>query len=192
MDFVLFGDDTTSVFSPRYKRMMHKTWKPRIHIHLQSQAQKAIQKKVKGPAAADLDLWTKSLLYLLSDQNGQMAFKTFLKSEFCEENLEFWLACEEFKCTKSKDILTSTAIGIYEQFIRTDSPKQINLDFHTRERITQSLQHPTTSCFVVAQRKIYHLMENDAYPRFIQSDFYKELHAAASKGAKKNHRRVLH
>lgn len=85
----------------------HKTWKPRIHIHLQSQAQKAIQKKVKGyvtrngnyvfnllnisaflhflqlvsflfnrPAAADLDLWTKSLLYLLSDQS-----KSYLKNK---------------------------------------------------------------------------------------------------------------
>ncbi|XP_062409843.1 regulator of G-protein signaling 21-like [Sardina pilchardus] len=191
MDLVQ-SEDTTSMFYPGYGQIIHKSWKPRIHIHLQSLTKTTIQKKLKGPTAADVNLWTESFERLLTNQNGQMAFKAFLKSEFCEENLEFWLACEEFKCLKTKEILASTAVDIYEQFIKTDSPKQINLDFHTRDCITQSLQHPTTSCFVAAQRKIYHLMESDTYPRFIQSDFYKELRKIACTGIKKNRRRILH
>lgn len=58
---------------------------------------------------------------------------------------------------------------------------QVNLDFYTREIISQSIQHPSPSCFVVAQRKIYSLMENDSFPRFIQSEQYKVLFIAASK-----------
>ncbi|XP_041912030.1 regulator of G-protein signaling 2-like [Alosa sapidissima] len=182
MDLVQFEDDTTSVFYPGYGQMIQKSWKPRIHIHLQSLTKNTIQKNPKGPTAADVDLWTKSFECFLTDQNGQMAFKAFLKSEYCEE----------FKRIKTKQILASTAIDMYEQFIKTDSPKQINLDFHTRDCITQSLQHPTTSCFVVAQRKVYHLMESGNYPRFIQSDFYKDLRTTACTRTKKNRRRILH
>ncbi|XP_063076280.1 regulator of G-protein signaling 21-like [Engraulis encrasicolus] len=189
MDLGQFKDNTL-VFHPGCKQTIHKTWKLRIHIR-PSQMKTTSQKKMKGLTVAGLDLWTKSFDCLLSDQNGQMAFTLFLKSEFCEENIEFWLACEEFKCVKTKKTLSSTAVDIYEQFIRNGSPKQINLDFHTRDCTTKNLQNPTPTCFVAAQRKIFQLMENSAYPRFLQSDFYKELHSMAITTAKKKQRRVL-
>lgn len=56
---------------------------------------------------------------------------------------------------------------------------QINLDFHTKNVIIQSLQEPTATTFLAAQRKVYSLMENNSYPRFIQSELYKGLCAAA-------------
>lgn len=43
----------------------------------------------------------------------------------------------------------------------------------------QSLHEPTATSFLAAQRKVYSLMENNSYPRFIYSDLYKELCAAA-------------
>lgn len=58
---------------------------------------------------------------------------------------------------------------------------QVNLDFYTRDIISQSLQLPGPSCFYVAQKKIYSLMENDSFPRFIQSEQYKVLLEATSK-----------
>lgn len=58
---------------------------------------------------------------------------------------------------------------------------QVNIDFYTREIISQCLQQPSPSCFVVAQRKIYSLMENGSFPRFIQSEQYKVLFDATSK-----------
>ena len=42
------------------------------------------------------------------------AFRAFLKTEFSEENLEFWLACEEFKKTRSTAKLVSKAHRIFE------------------------------------------------------------------------------
>lgn len=56
---------------------------------------------------------------------------------------------------------------------------QINLDFHTRNAIIQSINEPSATSFLAAQRKVYSLMENNSYPRFILSDLYKELCAAA-------------
>lgn len=58
---------------------------------------------------------------------------------------------------------------------------QVNLDFHTKNAIAQSLHKPTATSFLVAQRKIYNLMENNSYPRFINSDLYNELYAAAAR-----------
>uniref|UniRef100_A0A4W2BUD2 Regulator of G-protein signaling 16 n=1 Tax=Bos indicus x Bos taurus TaxID=30522 RepID=A0A4W2BUD2_BOBOX len=46
--------------------------------------------------------WKESFDLLLSSKNGVAPFHAFLKTEFSEENLEFWLACEEFKKLRSK------------------------------------------------------------------------------------------
>lgn len=56
---------------------------------------------------------------------GLAAFRTFLKSEFSEENVEFWLACEDFKKTKSSTKIASKAQKIYSDFIQADAPKEV-------------------------------------------------------------------
>lgn len=43
-------------------------------------------------------------------------FSTFLKSEFSEENVEFWLP-EDFKKTESAEKIASKARMIYSEFI---------------------------------------------------------------------------
>lgn len=99
----------------------------------------------------------------------------FLKSEFCEENIEFWLACEDFKKTKSPQKLSSKARKIYTDFIEKEAPKEINIDFQTKTLIAQNIQEATTGCFTTAQRRVYSLMENNSYPRFLESEFYQDL-----------------
>lgn len=58
--------------------------------------------------------------------DGLAAFRAFLKSEFCEENIDFWLACEDFKKTKSPQKLTSKAKKIYSDFIEKEAPKEVS------------------------------------------------------------------
>lgn len=58
---------------------------------------------------------------------GQSAFRDFLKSEFCEENLDFWLACQEFKTLDGLDERQERPSHIYEEFIGSDSPSQVNI-----------------------------------------------------------------
>ncbi|KAM6327595.1 regulator of G-protein signaling 21 [Podargus strigoides] len=119
--------------------------------------------------------WSESVDTLLANKDGLAAFRTFLKSEFSEENVEFWLACEDFKKTKSTTKIASKAQKIYSDFIQDDAPKEINIDFHTKTHISQNISEPTLSCFDDAQKLIYSLMAKDSFPRFLRSEAYKEL-----------------
>lgn len=58
---------------------------------------------------------------------------------------------------------------------------QINLDFHTKNAIVQNLHEPNVNLFLAAQRKVYSLMDNNSYPRFIHSDLYRELYNTAKR-----------
>ncbi|XP_077188710.1 regulator of G-protein signaling 8 isoform X2 [Paroedura picta] len=119
--------------------------------------------------------WADSFDVLLSHKYGVAAFRAFLKTEFSEENLEFWLACEEFKKTRSTAKLASKAQRIFEEFIDVQAPREVNLDFQTREVTRRNIQEPSSSCFDQAQGKIHSLMEKDSYPRFLRSKIYTDL-----------------
>ncbi|XP_067846749.1 regulator of G-protein signaling 21-like [Heptranchias perlo] len=119
--------------------------------------------------------WSKSLDVLLADPCGLAAFRAFLKSEFSEENIDFWLVCEDYKKTKSAAKLDSKAQHIYTEFIRSDAPKQVNIDGNTRDLVGKSILLPTHNCFEGAQKIIFSLMEKDSYPRFLKSDDYLNL-----------------
>ncbi|XP_045908082.1 regulator of G-protein signaling 2-like isoform X2 [Micropterus dolomieu] len=131
-------------------KRIHKAWKSRMHNFLQSLPTGKINRQERNETSP-LD---ESLETLLSQKCGQIAFRDFLKSEFCEENLDFWLACQEFQTFDSPEELTQRAASIYEEFVSTESPKQ---------------------------KKIYSLMENDSFLRFTQSKQYQVLLAAAPK-----------
>ncbi|XP_074491224.1 regulator of G-protein signaling 2 [Sebastes fasciatus] len=169
--------------SAERKGIKRKNWRNRIGLLLKTNSPKSILHLMKNrpyrPTADDVHQWAQSLDKLLSHKYGKAAFCIFLKSEFCEENIEFWTACEDFSALTSQKELASKANSIYEEFIKNEAPKEINLDYQTKNAIIQSLHEPTVTSFLAAQMKAYSLMENNSYPRFIYSDLYKELCAAA-------------
>ncbi|KAM8839443.1 regulator of G-protein signaling 18 isoform 2-T2 [Synchiropus picturatus] len=124
--------------------------------------------------------WRDSFEDLLKHSEGVETFSQFLKTEFSEENLEFWLACEEYKTYDSQTKLLSMAKYIYTLFIASDAPKEVNIDYNTKMAIQKNLEQPTKSCFEAAQMKVYSLMKKDSYPRFLLSDIY--LHLTRRKG----------
>lgn len=102
-------------------------------------------------------------------------FQAFLRTEFSEENLEFWLACEDFKKVKSQSKMAAKAKKIFAKFIAIQACKEVNLDSYTREHTKENLQSITRGCFDLAQKRIFGLMEKDSYPRFLRSDLYLDL-----------------
>lgn len=58
--------------------------------------------------------------------DGLATFRNFLKSEYSDENIEFWLTCEDYKKIKSSFRMSSKAKKIYEQFIKAESPKEVS------------------------------------------------------------------
>ncbi|NXB78944.1 RGS18 protein, partial [Donacobius atricapilla] len=119
--------------------------------------------------------WGESFDKLLSEKAGLDAFTKFLKTEFSEENIEFWIACEDYKKSKSAHELLPKAKTIFETFIQKDAPKEVNLDFHTKEVTRQSIAQPLLSTFDAAQSTVQRLMEQDSYPRFLSSALYRSL-----------------
>ncbi|XDV35699.1 hypothetical protein PO909_005594 [Leuciscus waleckii] len=120
-------------------------------------------------------MWKVSFEKLLSSKHGLYAFRSFLVSEFSEENIAFYLACEDFKSTKSAAKMPSKAKRIYEEFIGSEAPREVNIDYETRDITQANLKSPTASCFDMAQYRIYILMEKDCYPRFLRSATYRNL-----------------
>ncbi|XP_030636635.1 regulator of G-protein signaling 5 [Chanos chanos] len=110
---------------------------------------------------------------LLSSKMGLQAFRWFLRSEFSEENLEFWLACEEYKRTP-ESMLGTKAQSILTQFINSDAPQEVNLDSETREALCGVLGAPDAGSFDHAQQQIYTLMAKDSFPRFLRSSYCQQ------------------
>lgn len=124
-------------------------------------------------------------------------FRDFLRGEYSEENIMFWLACEELKREADPDAVEEKARFIYEDYISILSPKevsagrggsagsehlltaavcpQVSLDSRVRELVNRNMVEPTPHTFDEAQLQIYTLMHRDSYPRFVNSQLYKAL-----------------
>ncbi|XP_075396627.1 regulator of G-protein signaling 1 [Tenrec ecaudatus] len=165
-------DSTSQKKRPKTFGMDVKTYLRSMIPHLESGMKSSKSKNIL--CADEVIQWSQSLEKLLANQTGQVVFEKFLKSEFSEENIEFWLACEDYRKTES-DLLHCKAENIYKAFVHVDATKQINIDFHTRESTAKKVKAPTSTCFDEAQKLIYTLMEKDSYPRFLKSDIYLNL-----------------
>ncbi|KAM3618932.1 uncharacterized protein V6R79_000551 [Siganus canaliculatus] len=128
--------------------------------------------------------WKQSFEKLLSSKYGLCAFTTFLVSEFSEENIAFYFACEDYRSTKSSAKLPAKAQKIYDEFISCDAPREINIDHETRDITRANMQELSPSCFDMAQHKIYMLMAKDCYPRFLRSAAYRDLVCQAKPSSK--------
>uniref|UniRef100_A0A671KB73 Si:ch211-196h16.12 n=1 Tax=Sinocyclocheilus anshuiensis TaxID=1608454 RepID=A0A671KB73_9TELE len=101
-----------------------------------------------------------------SSLNGT-PLRCFLRSELSEENLELWLACEEYKSA-------SGSHNIYNLFINPDAPREVNLDSETREALTGLMEDPTADTFGEAQQRIFSLMAKDSFPRYLRSSYSQQ------------------
>ncbi|XP_061879730.1 regulator of G-protein signaling 20 isoform X2 [Entelurus aequoreus] len=132
------------------------------------------------PTLEEVHSWAQSFDKLMCCPAGRNAFRQFLRTEFSEENMLFWLACQEFGKESNKSAIEEKARVIYEDYISILSPKEVSLDSRVRESINRSIQEPTSHTFDDAQLQIYTLMQRDSYPRYMNSAAYKNLINALS------------
>ncbi|XP_060774341.1 regulator of G-protein signaling 4 [Neoarius graeffei] len=143
------------------------------------QEQKPVKEKEKcavekSSAPIDTEKWKTSFNNLINNDVGRAAFSAFLKSEFSQENIEFWVACEDFKRTPALQ-MQAKAKQIFKQYVDVDSPNEVNLDSATREETRRNLEKCDVTCFDEAQSKIFTLMEKDSYRRFLKSKLFLDL-----------------
>uniref|UniRef100_A0A8C6TU83 RGS domain-containing protein n=1 Tax=Neogobius melanostomus TaxID=47308 RepID=A0A8C6TU83_9GOBI len=127
------------------------------------------------PTLEEACSWSVSFEKLMKSASGRYCFRQFLRTEFSEENMMFWLACEDLKKETNKTVVEEKVRQIYEDFISILSPKEVSLDSRVREVINRNMLEPTSHTFEDAQQQIYTLMQRDSYPRFINSTAYTEL-----------------
>ncbi|PWA25281.1 hypothetical protein CCH79_00005459 [Gambusia affinis] len=127
------------------------------------------------PTLEEVSTWGQSFDKLMCCPAGRNSFRQFLRTEFSEENMLFWLACEEFSKETNKSVIEEKARLIYEDYISILSPKEVSLDSRVREVINRNMPEPNLHTFDDAQLQIYTLMQRDSYPRYLNSLAYKNL-----------------
>jgi len=70
--------------------------------------------------------WGSSFDRLMKSAAGRNLFNEFLKSEYSEENIAFWMACEQLKRESNPKIIVETAKYIYNNHISIISPKEVS------------------------------------------------------------------
>uniref|UniRef100_A0A673UY25 Axin 2 n=1 Tax=Suricata suricatta TaxID=37032 RepID=A0A673UY25_SURSU len=131
----------------------------------------------EGRASPDSPLtrWTKSLHYLLGDQDGAYLFRTFLERDKCVDTLDFWFACNGFRQMNLKDTKTlRVAKAIYKRYIENNSIVSKQLKPATKTYIRDGIkkQQIDSIMFDQAQTEIQSVMEENAYQMFLTSDIY--------------------
>ncbi|XP_061686351.1 axin-2-like [Syngnathoides biaculeatus] len=133
----------------------------------------------EGSASPDSPLirWTKSLHFLLGDQDGAHLFRTFLEQDNCVDTLDFWFACNGFRQMDLKDTKTlRVAKVIFKRYIENNSIVAKQLKPATKTFIKDSIkkQQIDSAMFDQAQTEIQSNMEENAYQMFLTSDIYRE------------------
>ncbi|CAF3715171.1 unnamed protein product [Rotaria socialis] len=122
-------------------------------------------------------LWAVGFEKLLNDEMGLHVFTEFLKKEFSQENIQFWIECEKLKKLSDPDEIRQKASSIWSTYLQDtdDGSCRINIDSRTRHECQQSLLNkPHANIFEKAQSQIFQLMKLDSYTRFLKSNMYKE------------------
>uniref|UniRef100_A0A8D2KQZ6 Regulator of G protein signaling 20 n=1 Tax=Varanus komodoensis TaxID=61221 RepID=A0A8D2KQZ6_VARKO len=124
------------------------------------------------PTVEEVKAWGKSFEKLMRSTSGRNIFREFLRTEFSEENMLFWLACEDLKKESSDRLIQEKAKRIYEDYVSILSPREVCnvLDSRARDLVNRNMLEPSQYSFDDAQLQIYTLMYRDSYPRFLMVD----------------------
>lgn len=100
-------------------------------------------------------------------------FEEWLRQDHSFENLLFWKDVEDFKELPG-DRLAGAAAAIQKKYFELGSDYEINLDHHQKLALKEKLLVPTADMFDEIQISIFLLMRLDSYPKFIESDMFRE------------------
>ncbi|KAJ3057358.1 hypothetical protein HK097_008453 [Rhizophlyctis rosea] len=125
----------------------------------------------------EIRVWTLSFAELLKDPVGIRAFRKFVKSEFSQENLSFWIKCQTLDDIDTRKEFFDKSMKIYEEFIKVGGSKELNLNTLTRKEVIARVEVAngdprklSYDWYVPAMEHVYQLMAKDSYVRFCKTD----------------------
>lgn len=109
----------------------------------------------------------------LSNKENVNIFREFLKSQYCQENIDFYLACEKYRQLDpervGKEMVKFMATQIYNDFLSEDARQPVNINYNCVKVIKASMKDPKPDLLCDAQSEIFNLMKADCYPRFCKT-----------------------
>ncbi|XP_070317551.1 regulator of G-protein signaling 17 isoform X3 [Odocoileus virginianus] len=88
-----------------------------------------VLEECQNPTSDEVLSWSQNFDKMMKAPAGRNLFREFLRTEYSEENLLFWLACEDLKKEQNKKVIEEKARMIYDDYISILSPKEM---FHNR------------------------------------------------------------
>lgn len=132
------------------------------------------------PTLSEVKIWCSSFKDLLADPLGFKYFMKFLESEYSAENLKFYEKCMALDSVSSRDEWIGKAKAIFNAFVVSGAPSEINIDAATRQAVSDQfakLKGLELSVFVFndAITKVLNLMAKDSFTRFTSSEPIRAL-----------------
>ncbi len=86
----------------------------------------------------------------------------------CGENIEFWLRVNAYQTVLDPEELHLQAMSIWDDFLSSSSPTELNVGSKTRKAIRYELENglAAASTYNEAQREVLKLISLDVYPKF--------------------------
>ncbi|TGZ57311.1 hypothetical protein CRM22_009956 [Opisthorchis felineus] len=113
--------------------------------------------------------------YFLNDPAAIRSFRAFLSSEYSSEHLDFWLSVRDWRATFSGPQTCDSARTIFNMFIDPNSSCAVNIDQDAVKQASNYLSCPHVDMFAQAERQVYQIMKMDPFPRFLDSQFYRDF-----------------
>ncbi|KAG5205695.1 hypothetical protein JEQ12_018945 [Ovis aries] len=83
-----------------------------------------VLEECQNPTSDEVLSWSQNFDKMMKAPAGRNLFREFLRTEYSEENLLFWLACEDLKKEQNKKVIEEKARMIYDDYISILSPKE--------------------------------------------------------------------
>ncbi|GMI08839.1 hypothetical protein TrRE_jg2152 [Triparma retinervis] len=114
------------------------------------------------------------LKHILAHPTGLSMFNVFLKKELADENIQFWVAVNNFK----KDVSQEAAKELYDKYISESAELQVNVPGKMRKEVNKLITGEGTvgaDIFDGSQDEIYKLMVRDNFARFKKTPEFKDF-----------------
>lgn len=109
----------------------------------------------------------------LSDKENIKEFREFLKTQYCQENIDFYLACEKYRNLNpdrvGKEMIKFMATQIYNDYLGQNARQPVNINHDCVQKVLKQMPDPKPDLLIEPQMEIFHLMKTDCYPRFCKT-----------------------
>ncbi|KAG6955566.1 hypothetical protein JG688_00011819 [Phytophthora aleatoria] len=115
------------------------------------------------------------LRLLLGDPFAKKYLKLFMTRRGVDSLLAFCEEVEDFKLLPGIEFLQHSAKKIYRKYIVPSARLQVDMSTTMRDEIYTRLANPSVDMFKKIANRVRHGMLQDSLPRFVKSNYYKEL-----------------